>query len=220
MAYVRRTQQLVEDVRFKVSNMEQAEFRKNKTVNVDLGTPLYDNMRTAALNSVWVEAPELKDKLPKDWCRMESNMSITFRGEGEMGVVSHTLESETGDKFKLPPNYSRWDATEIKSSEVTPLIKEWVTKEYDRERSNKETMDLFGNITKQLTDFLESHASLNTALKEMPELEMYVPDEYLEKIKEKTVRVKKEKEDVVDKLDIDVEALTRAAVAHRITSSN
>jgi len=218
--YVRRTQQLVVDVRFKVSRMEQAEFDKTNKPKVDLGTPLYDDMRAAALNSAWFEAPELKDKLPKDWCRTEDNMSVTFRGEGEMSVVSHTLESETGNGFKLPPNYNRWGATEVQRSEMTPLMKEWVTNEYARERSIKETVDLFGNITKQLTEFLESHASLNTALKEMPELEMYVPDEYLEKIKEKTVRVKKEKEDVVDKLNIDVDALTRAAVAHRMTSSN
>jgi hypothetical protein len=199
--------------------MEQAEFNKISKVAVDLGTPLYDEMRAAALNSVWFEAPELKDKLPKDWCRMESDMSVTFRGEGESRVVSYTLESETGNLFKLPPNYSRWGATEVTSSEMTPLIKEWVTNEYARERSIQATVDLFGNIKKQLTDFLESHASLNTALKEMPELEMYVPDDYLGKVKEKTVRVKKEKEDVVDKLNIDVDALTRAAVAHRITSA-
>ena len=103
---------------------------------------------------------------------------------------------------------------------MTPLIKEWVDERYKQDKNKGETLDMFTDIKSQLTSYLESHASLNMALKDMPELEMYVPQEYLDRIAEETVRVKKEKEEsAVTALGIDVDALTRAAVAHRITSS-
>jgi len=50
-------------------------------------------------------------------------------------------------------------------------------------------------------------------------LEMYVPAEYLDKIKEKTVKAAKKEVTTAEDLNIDVDALTRAAVAHRITSA-
>jgi hypothetical protein len=102
---------------------------------------------------------------------------------------------------------------------MTPLVKAWLDGRYEYEKKRQSTVDLFGNISKQLRDFLLSHASLNTALKEMPELEMYVPAEYLGKIKEKTVKAAKKEVTTAEDLNIDVDALTRAAVAHRITSA-
>jgi hypothetical protein len=220
MAYVRRTQQLVESVVFKVADMKDAELQAlYKRDDIDIGTPLYKEALKAALDSAWVEAPDLIDKMPDTWCRKENVLGIRFRGEGKTDYVAYTLETANDDKIKLPPSFSRWDTLEITHSHMTPLIKAWVDGRYESEKKKQSTIDLFGNISKQLTDFLESHASLNTALKEMPELELYVPAEYLDKIKEKTVKAAKKEVTTAEDLNIDVDALTRAAVAHRITSA-
>ena len=51
---------------------------------------------------------------------------------------------------------------------------------------------------------------------------MYVPQDYLNKLAEETVRTKPQKQELDDDDDdvkVDVEAITRAAIAHRITSS-
>ena len=52
---------------------------------------------------------------------------------------------------------------------------------------------------------------------------MYVPQPYLDKLAEETVKHKKvfplENDDDDDDVTVDVEAITRAAIAHRITSS-
>jgi len=220
MAYVRRTWTLVESVEIKVANMKDAELKAlNKRDDIDIGTPLYKEVRKAAVDSAWVEAPDLIDKMPDTWCRMENVLSVRFRGEGKTDYVAYTLETANDDKIKLPPSFSRWDTLEITHSRMTPLIKAWVDGRYEYEKKKQSTVDLFGNISKQLRDFLLSHASLNTALKEMPELEMYVPAEYLDKIKEKTVKAAKKEVTTAEDLNIDVDALTRAAVAHRITSA-
>ena len=81
---------------------------------------------------------------------------------------------------------------------------------------------MFDGIKEQLTSFMGKHASLNTAIKELPELEMYVPQEYLDRLAEETVKHKKVfplANDDDDEVKVDVEAITRAAIAHRITSS-
>ena len=218
MAYVRRTDALVALVERKVLNMMDEELvRVHKREDIDIGTPLYDDVRVAVEGVLWKPAPELMDKMPKEWCRHEDSMSTSFKIDAGFKSVRYTLESPTDDPLKLPPNASRWDTIDVEESDMTPLIKEWVTRRLATEVKRDETVDLFGSIGTQLRDYLLSHASLNTALKEMPELEMYIPQDILDKVSEKVVRAKKEKEDVVDKLGIDVDALTRAAVAHRLT---
>jgi hypothetical protein len=92
----------------------------------------------------------------------------------------------------------------------------------DQEKNKKETEDMFEGIKTQLTTFMSKHASLNTAIKDLPELEMYVPQEYLDRLAEETVRSKPAKstlDDDDDEVELDMEAITRAAIAHRITSS-
>jgi len=220
MAYVRRTWTLVESVENKVADMKDAELQAlNKRDDIGIGTPLHKEVLKAAIDSAWFEAPDLIDKIPDTWCRKENVLSIRFRGEGKTDSVSYTLETANDDKIKLPPSFSRWDTLEITHAHMTPLVKAWLDGRYEYEKKRQSTVDLFGNISKQLRDFLLSHASLNTALKEMPELEMYVPAEYLGKIKEKTVKAAKKEVTTAEDLNIDVDALTRAAVAHRITSA-
>lgn len=220
MAYVRRTQTLVDDVAHNIENMRNDEvYKLHKRASVEMGTPLYDDVRKAVEASIWSEAPDLFDKLPKAWCRFEDSMSVTFRGDARSELIQETLEFPTDDKIKLPPSFSRWDTVRVTSKQFTPLIEQWVSDRYEQEFKRQETVDLFGNIKQQLKDFLMSHASLNAAVKEMPELELYVPQEYLDKLAEKTVRVKKEKTTASD-LNIDVDALTQAAIAHRMTSGS
>ena len=66
------------------------------------------------------------------------------------------------------------------------------------------------------------HASLNTAIKEMPELKLYVPSHYIEKLEkqENRIKAKPKAPTTDDDVAVDVEALTRAAIAHRITTAN
>ena len=65
------------------------------------------------------------------------------------------------------------------------------------------------------------HASLNTALKEMPELKLYVPNSYIEKIEKKENRIKTKPlaPTTSDDVEVDVDALTRAAIANRVTTA-
>lgn len=223
MSYVRRTNTLVESVQDKVSTMRMNALRDlDDDTKVEIGTPLYDELVSAMYDTAWSEAPELREKMPTDWCQKATDVRLKVPMAGSLfGSVHETIGAKTDTSFKMPPTWRRWDDIELSESvNTSPLVKDWVERKHERERERAKTSEMFEKIERQLTKYLYSHASLNAAIKEMPELEMYVPEEYLSRLAEKTVRPKKEKEDTtVEKLDIDVNTLTQVAVADRIKNS-
>ena len=224
MGYVRKTMTLVEEIRETVDRMKHSEVKKlYKGNNIPLDTPLHSDVKRVIENVLWKEAPDLKDKMPESWCKIEDGISISFVHAHEPSVNTHChFETPLDDKLKLPPTYSRYGTDcRIEQSDATALIKEWLLGIKDQEKNKKETEDMFEGIKTQLTTFMSKHASLNTAIKELPELEMYVPQEYLDRLAEETVRSKPAKStlDDDDEVELDMEAITRAAIAHRITSS-
>ena len=225
MSYVRKTMTLVDDIGHSVDRMKHSEVKKlYKGTSIPLDTPLHHDVRKVIEKVLWKEAPDLKDKMPAKWCKSEDNIQVTFYSPPPSIGVPIYFETSTTDKLKLPPTYSRYgEDCQIQDADATPLIREWLEGIKNQEKNKKETEDMFDGIKTQLTSFMGKHASLNTAIKELPELEMYVPQEYLDKLAEKTVKHKKvfplANDDDDDKVELDMEAITRAAIAHRITSS-
>ena len=221
--YVRKTMTLVEDIRDTVDRMKHSEVKKlYKGTSIPLDTPLHREVRKVIEKVLWKEAPDLMDKMPEGWCKMEDAIQVSFYAPSpSIGIPIH-FETSIEDKLKLPPTYSKYGTDcQIYDADTTPLIKEWMEDIKNQEKNKSETQDMFDGIKAQLTSFMEKHASLNTALKELPELEMYVPQGYLDKLAEETVRTKPTKRELDDDdgVELDMEAITRAAIAHRITSS-
>jgi hypothetical protein len=222
--YVRKTMTLVEDIRNSVDSMKHKQIDKlYKGTSIELDTPLHHEVRKVIEKVLWKEAPDLMDKMPEKWCKMEDSVQVIFQYEPPSNSTNIQFEVSNEDKLKLPPTYSRYGRDcVIGKSDATPLIKEWLAGIKDEDSAKRETKDMFDGIKEQLTSFMGKHASLNTAIKELPELEMYVPQDYLNKLAEETVRTKPQKQELDDDDDdvkVDVEAITRAAIAHRITSS-
>ena len=185
MSYVRMTKSVVVAIRDKVNDLKDAELQnQHKQPDVIIGTPLYGDLVRVALEAVWSEAPDLKDKMPDSWCRIQSQVSVSFRGKGMSDVIQLTLWSPKDHKVRLPPDYSNWNDIEVTHEHMTPAIVEWLAARYEEESKRQETIDMFDAIETELTDFLNSYASLNTAIKDMPELETYIPDEYMIKLKD------------------------------------
>lgn len=220
--YVRKTMTLVDDIRDTVDRMKHSETRKlYQSDNIDIGTPLHQDVTKIIEEVLWEEAPDIRDKIPTDWCKMEDSVNVRFVSSDAAKSITYQFETSNEDKLKCPPNFRRWDTVIIEELEMTTLIKEWVDHRHTQSFKRTETEDMFDDIKAQLTKFMSKHASLNTAIKELPELEMYVPQGYLDKLAEETVRSnpKKRELDDDDGLELDMDAITRAAIAHRITSS-
>ena len=223
MSYVRKTMTLVEEIGYAVDSMQRAETNKlYQFDDIDIGTPLHKDVRNVIETDIWKQAPDLKDKVPDDWCHHMDSIRIKFVSSDEAKSVDTDLEVSNEDKIKCPPNFDKWNRVEITEQEMTPLMKKWIDDRHNQSFKRQETRDMFEGIKKQLIAYMGKHASLNTAIKELPELEMYVPQPYLDRLAEETVKHKKVfplENDDDDDVTVDVEAITRAAIAHRITSS-
>ena len=174
--YVRKTMTLVEDIRDTVDRMKHSEVKKlYKGANIPLDTPLHSDVRKVIEKVLWKEAPDLMDKMPESWCKIEDNIQVTFYAPSpSIGIPIH-FETSIEDKLKLPPTYSRYgEDCQIQDADATPLIRDWLEDIKNQEKNKKETEDMFDGIKTQLTTFMSKHASLNTAIKELPELEMYL----------------------------------------------
>jgi len=218
--YVRRTETIVDAVSEQVDAMCTAELARGPVKEVlYVNTPKHDALREAIEKTLWHEAPDIKDKMPEAWLAYRNSINIKVRLTPETGWVHESFLVSTDAKLKLPPLFDRWVVTEIRPEYVTPIVETWVKEQLAVETQRLETHNTFALIKTQLEGFLRSHSSLNTALKEMPELKMYTPQEYLDKIAEKVVRAPKRGTSEAEKAYVDVDAITRAAVAHRITSA-
>ncbi len=221
--YVRKTQTLVDDIEHQVDIMKRSAVSQLTDDNkVEVGTPLHAEIKTAIENVLWQLAPDLKDKMPKEWLKKEDDVRTLFESE-EHKAIRHDFQSQDGDEIKLPPTFNRWQDHTIDQKHWTPLIQEWITSQHNADIEKEKIGDMYRGISNQLVSFMSKHASLNTAIKEMPELKLYVPDSYIEKLEKKVERgnsTKPQAPTIDDDVEVDVEALTRAAIAHRVTSAN
>ena len=108
----------------------------------------------------------------------------------------------------------------LEEADVPPLLMTWFKSGKSNESIKKSLQDKFNKVEEQLKSYMQQHASLNTAIKELPELEQYVPEEYMEKLHAPSAprgKAQRAEKTTVEDLGIDRDALTSAAVAHQLT---
>jgi hypothetical protein len=223
MAYVRKTDMLVEDIKGKVRNMKDKALTAFQSNSIESGTPLFDAAVESAQNAAFRDAPELKGKLPDSWYKEHERVELQFKTNTGENMFSTNLNAPDHKKIRLPKVLdNRYYAVEVdvRYNECTELLKTWLDDANTRNTERGVIAEQYGNIEEQLRAFMGEHASLNSAIKEMPEIEMYVPEKYLTKLREATApRTKKAAQPSnVETLGIDRDALASIAIAHRITA--
>lgn len=222
MAYVRKTDTLVNDVISTVQYMSRAAQQPYQTDTLEVGTPEYNDMRKAAVAATWKSAPELEGKLPDDWCGTPRRVDVRLRTTDDSCIASFGVENITANPMRLSPEYpSNYPDVDVYVDDLTGAAKTWVNAMADKQEKRRAIKDQFRVVRDQLTSFMQQHASLNAMLAEMPELEMYVPDRYMTKVRAKSApRAKVDRPTNVQDLNIDVDALAAAAITHRMVTAS
>ena len=225
MAYVRKTDTLVQDIKRKVREMKQSALNTYDHPNPEIGTPLYKTMKDDIIKAAYASAPELLGKLPDDMLKKCESVSAQFYNETETKEANVDFHSASHDRFFIPysrNNRSYFPSVSIKIEQCSPETQAWVAEELSLNKKRAEAVSKFEDIEYQIVNYMDQHASLNTAVKDMPELELYVPSHYVTKLHaaNEPRTAKKQKVNTAEALDIDVNVLASVAIAHRITSSN
>ena len=221
MAYVRKTDTLVYGIKNTVEQMQRKAQAPYEEHPVEQGTPAYKELCRVMLQAAWAEAPDLKSAMPPAWC------SRTERADLHIAMPNGPKErvrmnSPANADFHWPPNFNSYiPDIYIQCADLGVEATTWFDKRDERKAKHTEIRDTYVAIRDKLEAFMRQHASLNAALTAMPELELYVPDEFMVKIRAKNPprAAKVAPPSVAEELDIDVSELTSLGVAHRISTA-
>ena len=229
MAYVRKTDTLVQHILRKVRDMSNTAQKPYSADTLTKDSAEYDAIRNCIESVSWKGAPQLKQQMPDEWldglkarnvdvkivapesCPDSGDVNIYLEGDFTLSPAHASAgHSYSGNRGKM----------ELHEADFPPLLMTWFKSGKSNESLKKSIQDKFNKVEVQLKSYMQQHASLNTAIKELPELEQYVPEEYIEKLHAPSAprgKVQRPEKTTVEDLGIDRDALTSAAVAHQLT---
>lgn len=223
MAYVRKTETLIEDITRNIRRMKDVAVSHYNDSQLQPDTVEFNAMLDAVQTAAYADAPHLRDKLPTAWLVEKESIRVKYKSDDGLYRWDTLLEAKSGQKFSLPPHIDRSyyiAEVNIRDEHCNDVIRHWVDGKTERAEKRSEIAEQYNNVERQLVAYMRGHASLNAAVKDMPEIEMYVPNKYMEKLRETTApREKKpQQQSLVDDLQIDRDAIASIAIAHRITA--
>ena len=229
MAYVRKTDTLVQHILHKVRQMSQTAQKPYSADTLTKDSAEYEAIRNCIESVSWKGAPQLKQQMPDEWldglktknvdvkiiapesCPDSGDVNIYLEGDFTLSPAHASAgHSYSGNRGKMT----------LEEADFPPLLMTWFKSGKSNESIKKSLQDKFNKIEEQLKSFMEQHASLNTAIKELPQIEQYIPEEYMEKLHAPSAprgKVQRAEKTTVEDLGIDRDALTSAAVAHQLT---
>jgi hypothetical protein len=228
MAYVRKTDTLCYDIRENVRTMKDKALQAHPVPDIKTGTADYRHAVESIMTASYADAPELKGKLPDSWLKRVEKVEVEFVNEDEDSKLTHnftvSVHTPTGEDLLLPPSAPQTyygARVEMRRKDMTEGLCAWLDGANAANARRRTIAEQFDNVEQQLTAYMRQHASLNAAVKEMPEMEMYVPPQYIDKMREATIPRKKKsgsnEPTASEELGIDRNALATMAIAHRLT---
>lgn len=223
MAYVRRTETMLDDTTRAIRKMAEKAIEVYEPKDIEIGTVEFAAANDAMQTAAYRDAPHLKGTLPSSWLFETDRVHFKVRnrstGEKLAGMYLNTPEHS---KIELPLHMKEsWRVdVEVYDDECSPVLADWVQAHKNGVAQRKIIADQYREVERQVIGFLRTHASLNAAIKEMPEIEMYIPESYIRKMHEATAprQKKEEKPSNIEELGIDRNALAAVAIAHRVMS--
>jgi hypothetical protein len=214
MAYVRTTQTLLNDLHQRVLQMMQNKL--DSVTSYGFTSHNEDKLLEAIAKQQWHKAPELRGKLPEEWCRrLDTRVDVKVKLSDDSTVRIHHKLFDDNKRPLLPPMGSTYSFDVERhhfDAECLELLK--TIKQVDVTKT--EIQDQFYKLSADLREYLGAHTSLNQALKDMPELALYIPQEYLDKV-EAAAPKKQSTRKKVETPNIDRQAIAAQAIAHRIS---
>lgn len=223
MAYVRRTETMLEDTTRKIRKMGSKALELYEDKGIEIDTAEFAAACEAIHAAAYRDAPTLRGNLPQSWLFKTDRvkLKVISRGDQHRELTTYIVVPDHR-QFELPLHVKvSWSAdVTVYDDECTGALATWVQAHSTNKEQRRAVEVQYREVERQVIGFLRTHASLNAAIKEMPEIELYVPDQYISKMHEAVApRVKKEEQQSnIENLGIDRNALAAVAIAHRVMS--
>lgn len=219
MTYVRRTEKLIDGIKRKIDDMRIKAEAMHASERVEPGTPMHDEIRKAVEAAAWELKPELRDAMPKEWCYTTDECRVVFFDQHNDRIMASSISMRTDDRLIFPCKPSSYyDDVSVYFRHQSPALRQWLSEEGRRKRERDELRQQYHDVKQQIVAFMSTKTSLNAALSEMPELELYVPQEFMDKFHEPTAPRSAPKAPEVE-VEVDRNALAAIGIAHRIATA-
>lgn len=214
MATVRYSADFEHDVTRICEHMRDKEAQSmglsNETFHLGMRSYYFEHM-------VWDGRRDLRDAIPVDWLSRKDyfNLSITH-GEGARVVLA---VDQLKDTFDRPGDFNytvRFDFNLLhdlaqKYADIAKM-RDAIVAAVEHHRHEV----LWGKRIRQVRDVFKAFPSINAALKAHPELQMYVPRSYIDRINQKVARSTPA---TAQQHGVDTKELAAAAVAAKLLES-
>ena len=222
MAYVRMTEALKDTVMRKISHMNAAAIKPYKARLLDAAPQgVIDSFRENVERVVWRDGPEFKGRLPKAWLTEVTRFYVCVRFPA-LGETQGTRDVHVIYDFDVPivrpllltAEQLHW--LRVPAEDVDGAFREWVLHEYHTQAERDGIEARYSALRRQVISYLDAQPSLNRAIKETPELEMYVPEVYLDKLRESAPKRKAAAKDAAPTPEVDRDMLVALGAVHRL----
>ena len=219
MAYVRRTEKLIGGIKQKIAQMRSKAESMHESERIEPGTPIHDEIRKAVEAAAWELKPELRDVMPEEWVYKSDDCRVRLYDQHNNQLKSLSISTRKEDPLIFPCKPKNWyDDIAVYFQHQSPALRQWLTEEDKRKRKRDELRQQYQDVERQIVAFMSTKTSLNAALAEMPELELYVPQEFMDKFHEPTAPRSAPKAPVQE-VEVDRDALAAIGIAHRIATA-
>tara|TARA_R110000868_G_scaffold238912_1_gene493415 strand:+ start:1738 stop:2394 length:657 start_codon:yes stop_codon:yes gene_type:complete len=192
MALVRISKELL----IAVSHQVQDVTAKATTLQIEPMHPkvtseLLAELKEKVVTHVWGAHIALRSQIPEAWKvkGSEVNVSLLFAGN----LVTEGIK--VNEKFDFPPNTRvSYDQVDVKLPIVDGLAADFAKKHIEYKIALNAHLAKYKEVAKQIEKFLKEAKSLNDALKRFPDLALYIPKTFLDRIELKVEREVKEVE--------------------------
>lgn len=213
MAYVAISGEL------KTSVKEQIRYLERKDVGAIPEVPSsvsLDTIPEDLKDKVWGEHRHLEAMMPKDWKVYRDDLTLKVKFVSDDCIIhSTTFEvSFKGDKLPCPPN-TRPYSYSVEVDQHYPLVSEYLV--YRRKVVEVETR--WNKVKVDVMKFLENCKSLNEAIKLWPDIRIYIPKQYIERVEKKAERTASTNSALDVLKGIDTDGAVAAAIGARLASA-
>lgn len=188
MATVRISAKLLADVTNKISEVSQSVHEATiEPRNPMNRTEFTDEFINVVMLHVWKGYEHLKTVVPSSWLKKTERLDVR---------IGNSPEYKLPGSFNLPPDFNGYGSSyvEIRLSvkgtpfEIAQLLR-------DHERLEEAHKQKFLSVREKVISFLKSCKSLNDAVKQYPDVALYLPQSVkntLEEVSQRKIREKKE----------------------------